>query len=325
MGRPHLVALVLLAGCGGSTRPAEPELGPPGPEPSAAQPPPLRAGARRGVGRKRVGRPTRPLLLETRLFDPQALPRAQPLPAEALGPRGWFSVTPRPGGYFLAMGRDLVSEVEIESPQPFRVFVGPRLASGRPAASDPPCGANAQGGSPRARWRGIAKESLSANAVELEEYEGVFDSRRCRARATRGWTVRPTPVVSGVLYAFRAADRDEVVLVAPPAEWVSATLSPSEQLAPHVGTLTIVALPLEKGGSAAAQIVVGPDGLDTFDALRSSRTDSFLELARGAASLALRVDVVWPDGDEGPSGVIGISGVPAIESAGRGAPSPRVQ
>lgn len=325
MGRPHLVALVLLAGCGGSARPAEPELGPP--EPSAALHPPLRAGARRGAGNKRVGRPTRPVLLETRLFDPQALPRAQPLPAEALGPRGWMSVTPRPGGYFLAMGRDLVSEVEIESPQPFRAFVGARLPPGRdrPAASDPPCGANAQGGSPRARWRGIARESWSASAVEFEEYEGAFDSRRCRARATRGWTVRPTPVVSGVLYAFRAADKDEVVLVAPPAEWVSATLSPSEQLAPHAGTLTIVALPLEKGGSAAAQIVVGPDGLDTFDALRSSRTDSFLELARGAASLALRVDVVWPDGDEGPSGVIGISGVPAIESAGRGAPSPRVQ
>jgi hypothetical protein len=225
------------------------------------------------------------------------------------------------------MGRDLVSEVEIESPQPFHAFVGARLASGRdrPAASDPPCGANAQGGSPRARWRGIAKDSWSASTVEFEEYEGAFDSRRCRARATRGWTVRPAPVVPGVLYAFRAADEDEVVLVTPPAEWVSATLSPSEQPSPHVGTLTVVTLPLEKGGSAAAHIVVGPDGLDLFDALRSSRTDSFLELARGAASLALQVDFVWPEGDEGPSGVVGISGVPALERGGRGAPSPRVQ
>jgi hypothetical protein len=78
-------------------------------------------------------------------------------------------------------------------------------------------------------------------------------------------------------------------------------------VAPHVGTLTLLALEVERGTSSSALLVVGATGLDLFDALRSSRTDTYGTLAGEHRGLAVRVDVVWPVGDAAPTATVAVA------------------
>jgi hypothetical protein len=263
--------------------------------------------------RHAIAEVARPRVIETRPFDPLALPREVALDAGFVRRVGWATLGAADGGYELWLGRDLLAELEVplEARPAFRAYAGAAVPSvhHRPVPEPPPCGGARFPGAPTARWAGIDRREMSETSVWFERFEGPFEPGPCRARAAAGFGVRAAALVPGVLYAFRGARADEVVLVAPPAEWVSVTEALEQQAAPHVGTLTLAKLTVKRGTLSSALVVVGPTGMDLFDALRSSRTDTFLTRAAGYRGLSLRTDVVWPASDEPPSAAVVVAGV----------------
>jgi hypothetical protein len=221
--------------------------------------------------------------------------------------------------YFSSVGRPLVAELELDTNPPYRAYAGaaePRSFMRRPPGG-PPCGPNEKG-SVVARWSGILASEWSEAGLVFESYEGTLDRRTCRARAERGETVKAIAIVPGILYAFkrcgvgcRSGDfepaEDEVVFIAPPAEWVSSPSSPEEQAVPHVGTLTVVSVPLGSGRSASAALVLGLENIDFFEALRSTTSEGFAGVGLVSKALALRADVTWGTDEAKPSGVVFLS------------------
>lgn len=263
--------------------------------------------------RSSIAEAVRPRVIESRAFDPLALPREARLEADTVRRDGWASLGAATNGYKVWLGRDLLAELEVplEARAPFRAYAGAAVPSThhRPLPETPPCDGARFPGRPVARWAGIDRRDWTESAVWFERYEGPFDRGPCRAKAWSGFRVRATALVPGVLYAFRSATSDSLVLVAPPAEWVSAAETPEELQAPHVGTLSLATLPMKRGRMSSALVVVGATGIDLFDAVRSSRVDTFATRAADYRGLALRTDVIWPAADEAPSALVVVSGV----------------
>jgi hypothetical protein len=266
-----------------------------------------------------VGMMERPLVFGRHTFDPAKLARPKPISPVALADGGWMTIQGNEERYFSRLGRPLVAELEVDVRPPYRAYAGaaePRSFLRRPPGA-PPCGPD-QTGNIGARWSGILATEWSEEALVFESYEGAFDKRTCRARASRGETVTATAVVPGILYAFRRCGvgcrpgdfepaEDEVVFVAPPAEWVSSPSSAEEQATPHIGTLTVVSVPLRLGGAVSAAFVLDLENVDFFEALRSTTTEGFTGVGLVSKGLAMRADVTWPTGEASPTGVVFLS------------------
>ncbi len=324
------LAASVLAACAPGPTPGSARVAPPPSRAAAPRPEPPSPSAKPDRSREPIATLARGEVIARAEFDALALEEPTPLDAASLRRDGWIEMRARGDGYTVRFGSNLVAEVEIATEPPYRVYGGAKVPAThlRPTPAPPPCGTRAVRTRVAVWWGGIEPREWSADALWFQELEGVFDTRGCRGVAERGSRVRARALRPGLLYAYRRPSTDEIVLVAPPAEWVSATLTADEQRTPHVGTLTLVRLPFKAGDSGSALIVLGTTGIDLFDGLRGSDVDTFTETAKSFAGVALRADVVWPEGDARPTAVVVDTGLTALppRAAQRGAlPSPDVQ
>ncbi len=322
LGGAALVALVACAGAPAAsvTAPGDEAgaaalVGTDGAAPSGARTPSIE------LRHRPVGTMMRPLVFESRSFEPGALALPEPIAHTELGADKWFLVAKEGEGYVTRTGRKWVAELEVDGAPKYRAFAGggvPVVAA-RSEPTPPPC--NVADGRPvvvNARWSGIVADDWTEDALTFEHYDATFDRRSCRAVALRGHRARAKAIVPGLLYAFRRcyegctakrAGSEEVVFVAPPAEWVTSTADPGIQLAPSVGTLTRVSVPLEPGASSSAVIALGPTGLDLFDALRGDPEASTSGLSLIHRGVSVRADVVWSSKHEAPDGRVFLAGL----------------
>jgi hypothetical protein len=325
------LAVAMVTACGGAattpdlagTADLPPVATAPQPEPSLPSPKPDRE-------RVPVAALARGQVIARRGFDALDLEEPKSLDVASLRRDGWIEMQGRGQGYVAWFGSKLVAEVEVGTEPPYRVYGGAKVPQThlRPTPAPPPCGTRAIRTRTEVRWGGIEPADWSADALWFQEFEGTFDTRQCRGVAEKGWRVRARAVRPGLLYAYRRPASDEIVLIAPPAEWVSATVPEAEQLQPHVGTLSLVRLPLKRGLTGSALFVLGPTGVDLFDALRESEVDTFSARAQGFRAVALRADVVWAPGEDRPAAMVvdtGLTELPPRAAQPNAPPSPDVQ
>jgi hypothetical protein len=153
--------------------------------------------------------------------------------------------------------------------------------------------------------------SWRADQIEYREYDGTFIHAECRGTARAVQRVTAPALFPGVLYVFRRpvvsldGTKEELVVVGPSSIWVTSSSIAGEQLRPHVGTFTIASTPVRRGSSGSISLQIHQDQLAHFVGLRTappkwaeSGTEEILEI---------KIDVVWPKEEEGPSAVVFVS------------------
>ncbi len=232
-----------------------------------------------------AGRPRleRPLRVETPLAS---IPNLSSEDDEELG-AGRFDLTLTEGGYRLVLGSDLLAEVEVDGT--FRAYTWSKLGAPPSLAlarrSDGYQLGTERSAPYRAVVRGFHMGDWSEDTLHWVEYDARYDpsTRRGAARTRRRSEARA--LWPGVVYAFVADEAvsgaRKLVVLAPPTSWLtSAPQSPSDELRPHVGSFSWVAVSLD-GPTAAVSLSFTDEELGTFLALRSGR---------GRARVASRAD-----------------------------------
>ncbi|NUP10891.1 MAG: hypothetical protein HOW73_33010 [Polyangiaceae bacterium] len=233
------------------------------------------------------------------------------------------------GSYQIGLTEELLVEVEVG---PFRAFNGqhPSMQEAVEMSLFPdppllPCGASGPG---FASWRGLRLSKWSEQTAEFVEHDGRFDPVACRGVAETTLTVDAASIWRSAIYAFRRcveacaapkhpSYREELVLIAPRAEWVVST-DERTPTRPHVGAFSRVALPLVPGRAAAALLHVTWRDLDDFTKMSggSVRWKDLYEESARSRRLALSIEVDVPE-HEAPRAMGFVSVVRFVEDESR--------
>jgi hypothetical protein len=159
-----------------------------------------------------------------------------------------------------------------------------------------------------ARWRGFAPASVTSSTLVFTELRGELDPAACGVEARTRVDVRAVALVPHMLYAFRrceepcsklwsAGRRETLTLVAPPSVFVlAAEAAPDQMREPHVGSFSVIEIPVASERATSATIVLP---LATLDRLAESERGGVTAL--GAWGLEIDVEVLGPSSDEAPA------------------------
>lgn len=222
---------------------------------------------------------------------------------------------------------DRMVEIEISG---VRAFTSERIEDPLSAGSTPAKGCDPKPGTEPVSWEGFSLATWTDLFIDYVRFEGTYDFTTCRAKPTRFARVRAPALVPGVAYAFRtcspvctaapteAGGEELLVIVAPPARWVGATVPwPKIQTEPHVGLFTRLIVPLERGGSASTFLHVSRPELEAFRTLRHNKSSRAPDLP-DVPLVQLSFDFSWLEGDPSPVGMgfVGtVSTTPATSQA----------
>jgi len=215
------------------------------------------------------------------------------------------------------VGGDLMVEIELSG---MRAFTEPQPR--------PPGACTPRAGTAPVSWEGFHLSAWTDTHIEYVRYEGTFDFANCKAKPTRVAKVRAPALVPQLVYGFRTcvpvcasapadgASEELLVLIAPPARWVGATVPwPKMQTQPHVGTFSRIIVPLKRGGSASALFNLAKADIDAFRARRTPPSKTPLDVLQ-APVIQVSLDFSWPEVDAVPVGV-GYVGEAKTSSTGR--------
>jgi hypothetical protein len=235
----------------------------------------------------------------------------------------------------IVMSPGLVSEIEIGSIRFFLSMAGNPFGGGAPATGEGARFSCVQGIVGTAvRWRGFRPATVSPESLGYAEFFGTLDRTGCVAVAYTRLEVRATALVPRTLYAFRRcishcevgleSERREILtVVAPPSSFVLASdAPPNEMTQPHVGSFTIVEIPVEQSRAASASIRLP---VSSEKALRAIAPDPPAFSVLGASGLLVDVEVMGPSGDQQASLSLHVSTLvePPPKSAAPGTLNPR--
>lgn len=159
-----------------------------------------------------------------------------------------------------------------------------------------------------ARWRGFAPASVTAETLVFSELRGELDPAACGVEARTRLDVRAVALVPRTLYAFRRCDepcatlwsagrRETLTLVAPPSEFVlAADATPDDMTNPHVGSFSVVEIPVASQRATSATVVLPAFALGSL-----SESERGAVTAVGASDLEVDVEVLGPSSDDAPS------------------------
>lgn len=254
----------------------------------------------------------RPTVLSMQAIDYAALDVQAANPKRADTVR--FALVERYRGALLTTKADVLLEVEGGSSARLGPGDEPLAMSGDPLAGLGGCPSFAH---KTVRASGIRRGSLSASELELMELSGKVDPKTCRGDAKASEWATARALVEGRLYAFRRClsrcegddprRREELVLVGPPAHWVASSAALDQQTRSHEGAFALVSVPVSRGGSASATMLVEARDLAKFVGLRGEEPSwSRSSLALGE-SLAYTVELSWPEGADQPDAMLYVS------------------
>lgn len=163
--------------------------------------------------------------------------------------------------------------------------------------------------------RGFPRDTWSSSGLDYAVYSGVLD--HCAGRLDRTHATRAMSLVPGVLYAFRACKvgcdtvptgaapyAEELTVLGPPADWVSSSTNPADQTAPHVGSFTMVSVPIRPGSSAVITMHVAIPNLAYFLGLPQPLPDWAADLDKHTTeTIAFTIEVVWLESSSHADGV----------------------
>jgi hypothetical protein len=218
----------------------------------------------------------------------------------------------------VVMTPGLVAEIEVV-PQRFYLDMpgngfGAAGASSLGAGVSYPCVRRSE--SVSVRWRGFAPASMKPGSLLFSELRGELDPVTCVVDASTRLDVRAEALIPKTLYAFRRCDShcdpgleserlETLTLVAPPSSFVLASdARPDEMTNPHVGTFTIVEVPVapDRAASGTIRLPIG-----AFERLPRSAPGASPRLL-GASGLEVDVEVVGPTaGGDPPSLALHVS------------------
>jgi hypothetical protein len=284
--------------------------------------PPSRARPRAAVEGPRV-----PHQLLTLPLDYAALPAAE-TPRVAKGETVAFKETST--SVAVVMARGLVSEVEVGPNRYFLNMAGNGFAS--PGSSNLLDGARfpcAQTQPAAARWRGFVPAGMKPGSLDFSELRGKLDPVTCVVEASTRVDVRAAALVPKTLYAFRRCDArcddafgrerlETLTVVAPSSSFVLASdAKPDDMINPHVGSFTVVEIPVAAGRAASARIRLP---ISLFERFRALAPGASRENVLGASGLEIDVEVVGSTSPaEGPSLTLHVSAL--VEPAPRPDPA----
>lgn len=214
---------------------------------------------------------------------------------------------------------ELTSQASLRFMRPF----ARQLEDARDAA--PLC--NGESRSTPALLRGFPRENWSSSGLDYAVYSGILDS--CAGTLERTHATRARALVPGVLYAFRACKvgcdtapagtppyAEELTIVGPPADWVSSSTNVAEQIAPHVGSFSILTVPIRPGSSAVVTMHIAIPNLAYFLGLPRPLPEWAADLNKHTLeTIAFTIEVVWLESSSHADGV-GYVSVVHPESAG---------
>lgn len=197
----------------------------------------------------------------------------------------------------LTLHGDLLAAVEIGS---FEAATDSPFAT----SNAPRCGAGYEGAI-IARWSGFEAKTWRDERLRVVSAEGLFDKATCEASARRAGRADAKAVVPGWVYAYRELAADDlmpgesVVVILPPADGVSLTMSPdATPEALRTGAYTRVRLPLSRGSGSGFVARITPSSIDAWQRLRTTRRPLEAPVPPSAEiPLLVGVDVTW-EGDQ---------------------------
>jgi len=161
-----------------------------------------------------------------------------------------------------------------------------------------------------ATWSALSP-GRAADAVDVTDFEGTFDSASGRGVAQSKSEARATAVVDSVLYAYRrcteycvfapgtAARREELTLIGPPAVWIGSTDETSRQALNRRAPFTRVTAPLQVGSSATLVLVALDGDVASFE--KGTAPVDGTTLGAEKSWTTFTVDLVWPEGSKEPT------------------------
>jgi hypothetical protein len=262
------------------------------------------ATAARAGGRLPLQGAPVPRQLLTLSRDYASLTLASP-PVSTRGER--LRIEEPPDRLAITVSRARVTEVEIGPHRWFLNVPGNPFGYARGLLGTPthPCEEKA---ALPARWRGFSPASVTSETLVFTELRGELDPAACGVEARTRLDVRAVALVPRTLYAFRrceeacamgwsAGRRETLTLVAPPSEFVlAADATPDDMTNPHVGSFSVVEIPVASERATSATVVLPTAALE-----RLTESERRGVTALGASGLELDVELLGPSSNEAPS------------------------
>jgi hypothetical protein len=168
----------------------------------------------------------------------------------------------------------------------------------------------AQSGHFPAAWTTLEHTGGRADVVQ---HFGVYDGDSRVASAQSELTARATPLVDGVLYAFRrcsahcdgkrGARDQELTLIAPPAVWAGTSDATVDHGIQFRAPFTAISTPVQPGSSATLEVVVLDSDIERFE----RGLDPFEGAWKEMNWTTFSVEVVWPEASSTPSVTLFVS------------------
>ena len=161
-----------------------------------------------------------------------------------------------------------------------------------------------------ATWSALAP-GREADAADVTDFEGTFDSASGRGVARSKSEARATSLVDGVLYAYRRcteycvfapatpARREELTLIGPPAVWIGSSDETSRQALNRRAAFTRITAPLQVGSSATL-VLVALDG-DVASFAKGTAPVDTTTLGAEKSWTTFTLDLVWSEGSKEPT------------------------
>ncbi|MFO0612341.1 MAG: hypothetical protein U0414_07130 [Polyangiaceae bacterium] len=318
------VVAALVSGCG-----SNPD------KPTAISPDALSSSL---VPAPRLTAPTRPKAIADVNIDYAGLPLIEkvPLAAGALGP----SLGRSPDGMFHPNApNNSITLLQVGAVAPIYIVGGNEKDP--PYVTHPeriPQMCNGGGGPVRAAWMTFVSSEKMPDSLVITRFEGTFDAAACVAKPERSYKVQARAIVPSTVYAYRARGGPNTAVpptAAPPTGQATQPASatppetpvrgnPLDERLEIIGPRSIwvgtdaptelqnqklqepfarLVVPVQRGSSASAVLDVASDDLKAF-------RGSVLPGMGDARVVAFSFEVVWAEGETGPSATAFVSALP---------------